>query len=59
MYYPVYRKGSFRPLKLSMVQRGSKDAAVVFINSYQTGKNYDDSLLCLTGKHILQRNWLI
>ena len=24
-------KGSFRPLKLSMVQRGSKDAAVVFI----------------------------
>jgi outer membrane lipoprotein-sorting protein len=37
-------KGSFRPLKLSMVQRGSKDAVIVFINSYQTGKNYDDSL---------------
>ena len=37
-------KGSFRPLKLSMVQRGSKDAAVVFITSYPTGKNYDDSL---------------
>lgn len=27
-----------------MVQRGSKDAVIVFINSYQTGKNYDDSL---------------
>ena len=37
-------KGSFRPLRLSMVQRGSKDAVVVFINSYQTGKSYDDSL---------------
>ena len=37
-------KGSFRPLKLSTVQRGSKDAVIVFINSYQTGKNYDDSL---------------
>ena len=37
-------KGSFRPLRLSMVQRGSKDAVVVFINSYQAGKSYDDSL---------------
>lgn len=27
-----------------MVQRGSKDAVVVFINSYQAGKSYDDSL---------------
>lgn len=43
-------KGSFRPLKLSMVQRGSKDAAVVFINSYQTGKNYDDSLFVFDRK---------
>lgn len=42
-------KGSFRPLKLSMVQRGSKDAAV-FINSYQTGKNYDDSLFVFDRK---------
>lgn len=42
-------KGSFRPLKLSMVQRG-KDAAVVFINSYQTGKNYDDSLFVFDRK---------
>lgn len=43
-------KGSFRPLKLSRVQRGSKDAAVVFINSYQTGKNYDDSLFVFDRK---------
>ena len=43
-------KGSFRPLKLRMVQRGSKDAAVVFINSYQTGKNYDDSLFVFDRK---------
>ena len=43
-------KGSFRTLKLSMVQRGSKDAAVVFINSYQTGKNYDDSLFVFDRK---------
>lgn len=43
-------KGSFRPLKLSTVQRGSKDAAVVFINSYQTGKNYDDSLFVFDRK---------
>ena len=43
-------KGSFRPLKLSMVQRGSKDASVVFINSYQTGKNYDDSLFVFDRK---------
>lgn len=43
-------KGSFRPLKLSMVQRDSKDAAVVFINSYQTGKNYDDSLFVFDRK---------
>ena len=43
-------KGSFRPLKLSMVQRGSKDAAVAFINSYQTGKNYDDSLFVFDRK---------
>lgn len=43
-------KGSFRPLKLSMVQRSSKDAAVVFINSYQTGKNYDDSLFVFDRK---------
>ena len=43
-------KGSFRPLKLSMVHRGSKDAAVVFINSYQTGKNYDDSLFVFDRK---------
>ena len=43
-------KGSFRPLKLSMVQRGSKDVAVVFINSYQTGKNYDDSLFVFDRK---------
>lgn len=43
-------KGSFRPLKLSMVQWGSKDAAVVFINSYQTGKNYDDSLFVFDRK---------
>ena len=43
-------KGSFRPLKLSMVQRGSTDAAVVFINSYQTGKNYDDSLFVFDRK---------
>ena len=43
-------KGSFRPLKLSMVQRGSKDAAVVFITSYQTGKNYDDSLFVFDRK---------
>ena len=43
-------KGSFRPLKLSMVRRGSKDAAVVFINSYQTGKNYDDSLFVFDRK---------
>ena len=43
-------KGSFRPLKLSMVQRGSKDAAVVFTNSYQTGKNYDDSLFVFDRK---------
>ena len=43
-------KGSFRPLKLSMVKRGSKDAAVVFINSYQTGKNYDDSLFVFDRK---------
>lgn len=43
-------KGSFRPLKLSMVQLGSKDAAVVFINSYQTGKNYDDSLFVFDRK---------
>lgn len=43
-------KGSFRPLKLSMVQQGSKDAAVVFINSYQTGKNYDDSLFVFDRK---------
>lgn len=43
-------KGSFRPLKLSMVQRGSKDATVVFINSYQTGKNYDDSLFVFDRK---------
>lgn len=43
-------KGSFRPLKLSMVQRGSKDAAVVFIKSYQTGKNYDDSLFVFDRK---------
>lgn len=43
-------KGSFRPLKLNMVQRGSKDAAVVFINSYQTGKNYDDSLFVFDRK---------
>ncbi len=37
-------KTSFRPLKLSMVRRGNKEAVVVFINSYQTGKSYDDSL---------------
>ena len=43
-------KGSFRPLKLSMVQRGSKDAAVVVRNSYQTGKNYDDSLFVFDRK---------
>ena len=43
-------KGSFRPLKLSMVQRGRKDVALVFINSYQTGKNYDDSLFVFDRK---------
>ena len=32
-------KGSFRPLKLSMVQRGSKEAALVIINTYQPRKN--------------------
>lgn len=37
-------KRSFRPLRLSMVQRGSKDAVLVLINSYQTGKKYDDGL---------------
>lgn len=36
-------KRTLRPLKISMVQRGSKDAAVVFINSYQTGQKYPDS----------------
>lgn len=43
-------KGSFRPLKLSMVQRGSKDAVMVFINSCQTGKNYADSLFVFDKK---------
>ena len=39
-------KGSFRPLKLSMVQRGRARTMMT-------------AFLCLTGKHILQRNWLI
>lgn len=43
-------KGSYRPMKLSMVQKGSKDAIVVFINSYQTGENYPDSLFVFDKK---------
>lgn len=43
-------KGSFCPLKFSMVQRGSKDAVMVFINSCQTGKNYADSLFVFDKK---------
>lgn len=43
-------KGTFRPLKISMVQRGSKDAVVVSINSYQTGQNYPDSLFVFDKK---------
>ena len=35
---------------LYIEKRGSKDAAVVFINSYQTGKNYDDSLFVFDRK---------
>lgn len=44
-------KGSYRPMKLSMVQKGSKDAIVVFINSYQTGENYPDSLFVFDKKN--------
>lgn len=43
-------KGTLRPLKISMVQRGSKDAVVVSINSYQTGQNYPDSLFVFDKK---------
>lgn len=37
-------KGSYRPLKFSMVRRGSKEAVLVLINSCETGKEYADSL---------------
>lgn len=43
-------KGTFRPLKLSMVQRGSKEAVVVLINSYRAGEKYDDSLFVFNKK---------
>lgn len=43
-------KGSFRPLKLSMLQRGSKEAVIVFINSCQTGKDYADGLFVFDRK---------
>lgn len=44
-------KETLRPLKISMVQRGSKDAIVVSINSYQTGQNYPDSLFVFDKKN--------
>ena len=43
-------KTTLRPLKLSMVQKGSKDAVVVAINSYQTGQNYPDALFAFDKK---------
>lgn len=43
-------KRSFRPLKLSMVRRGSKEAVVVFINSCRTGERYGDSLFVFDRK---------
>lgn len=43
-------KETLRPLKISMVQRGSKDAAVVFINAYETGKAYPDPLFVFDKK---------
>ncbi|MCD8184210.1 MAG: hypothetical protein LUE99_15290 [Bacteroides sp.] len=43
-------KKTLRPLKISMVQRGSKDAVVVAINSYQPGQNYPDAFFVFDKK---------
>lgn len=43
-------KSAFRPLKLSMVRRGSKEAVTVSVNSCQTGKDYADSLFVFDKK---------
>ena len=43
-------KDTLRPLKVSMVQRGSKDAVVVSINTYQTGQSYPDDLFVFDKK---------
>ena len=36
------QKDTFRPLKISMAQRGGKDVAVVTVTSYETGQTYPD-----------------
>lgn len=43
-------KDTLRPLKVSMVQRGNKDAVVVSINTYQTGQSYPDDLFVFDKK---------
>lgn len=43
-------KNTLHPLKISMVQRGNKDAVVVFINAYQTGQTYPDNLFVFDKK---------
>ena len=43
-------KKTLRPLKISMVRRGSKDAVVVSINAYETGQTYPDRLFVFDKK---------
>lgn len=42
-------KGSFRPVRVSMAQRGG-ETVVIIINTYQTGQSYPDSLFVFDKK---------
>uniref|UniRef100_UPI00359FAB1F LolA family protein n=2 Tax=Prevotella heparinolytica TaxID=28113 RepID=UPI00359FAB1F len=42
-------RDTYRPTHVSMAQRGG-DAAVIIINSYQTGETYPDSLFVFDKK---------
>ncbi len=36
-------KDTYRPLKISMAQRGGKDVTLIVVNDFRTGKSYPDS----------------